>query len=183
MMKSQGTTGAHGNMFLKVAMAKYKASQGVIVPVNVRAVCPFSKATRTETIPVTGDITNDNIAAIDGTKVDTEKKIKNGLKEDFIKDNIDISVEIDKDDKTASSVCIHAQIAINRAAEIEIEIKKANVENLKGEVRGDISRGLVGGSLESELQPPLKGICPVRVASPEEPLSVSAEGAALASSH
>jgi hypothetical protein len=39
-------TGAHGNLFLKVAMAKYKQSQGTEVPVNVRAVCPFSPAQR-----------------------------------------------------------------------------------------------------------------------------------------
>ena len=51
-MSSSGTRGAHGNLFLKVAMAKHKLSQpDSKIPLNVRAVCPFSTATHPEPVP------------------------------------------------------------------------------------------------------------------------------------
>ena len=46
-MRHSGTRGAHGNMFLKVAIAKQKF-EGSEKSLNVRAVCPFSSATHAD---------------------------------------------------------------------------------------------------------------------------------------
>jgi hypothetical protein len=122
-MKSQGTTGAHGNMFLKVAMAKYKASQGVIVPVNVRAVCPFSKATR-DASDTSDNIRNDfTTDRIDDISSEVTYDIK---KEDVIVDtSSSVSTLTSNDDIAMSSPCSHAQMAINKVADEEVKVSSS----------------------------------------------------------